>query len=147
MPLTETYKRHLTAIGADAVTKTNIIGLRKVFNHQARIDNGLSGNRCNVTSKEAEALESALAEHQPRVVGELHDSGIKLLQSRRYRNRFNEYVTSIINQIDCFRLIGFEFIDNYHTVPVYRVIGKDGRKFKFRNVPWQSGGDGPEVLS
>lgn len=145
MTLSATYLRHLKAIKADAVTKTNVIGLRKALNHQARLDRRLSGNRCNVTPQEVQWLEEALERDQPRVVGELHDSGLKLLQSRRYRKRL-EAVADIIANLDCFRLIGFEMIDDLHHVPVYRAIAKDGRKFKFRNVAWQSGGDGPEIL-
>jgi hypothetical protein len=94
--------------------------------------------------QEVRDLESALERCQPKVVGELHDSGLKLLQSPRYRKRL-EQVADIIANLDCFRLIGFSFHDNWHVTPVYRAIAKDGRKFTFTNVPWQSGGNGPEV--
>lgn len=143
--MTDTAKKHMRAICSDAVEKTNVIGLRKVFNHQARIDAGLSGNRCNVTPEEVEQLDRALGERQPRVVGELHDTGVAVLRNRRYRSKFNSEQLSIIENLECFRLIGFQFHDRYHLTPVYRVIAKDGRKFSFTNVPWQSGGNGPEV--
>ncbi len=142
----DTGKRHAKAICGDDVTRSNVIGLRKVFNHVARLDAGLSGNRCNVTPEEAATLESLLSERQPRVSGELHDSGVKLLTGKRYAKRL-EPVADIIADLHCFRLIGFEFLDSLHVTPIYRAIARDGRKFAFRNVPWQSGGDGPEILA
>lgn len=145
--LTETYKRHLRAIRGDAVAKANIVGMRKALNQQARKDSGLSvNNNPKITEEEVQWLELAIAREQPKIIGELHDSGIKLLSNRRYRNRFTDIQRDIIANIDCFRLIGYEWLDNLHCVPVYRAIAKDGRKFKFRNVPWQSGGNGPEIF-
>lgn len=144
--MTATAKRHMKAICSGEVGKTNVIGLRKVLNHTWRIQRGWSGNRVNVTPEEAGQLESALERCQPKVTGELHASGLKLLQDRRYRKRL-EPVADIIANLDCFRLIGFtEAGDtNGHHVPVYRAIAKDGKKFTFYNVAWQSGGDGPQL--
>lgn len=145
--MTPTAKRHMKAILSGKVEKTNVIGLRKAFNHQARIDYGLSGNRCNVTGDEVQALENALATQKPVVKGELHDSGVKLLRNRRYKNRWSEFQAEVIANLDHFRLIGFDWIDNFHSVPVYKAVARDGRAFKFRNIAWQAGGDGPETLA
>jgi hypothetical protein len=148
MTLSATYKRHLAAINGDAVTKSNIIGLRKAFNAQARKDQRLSVSSVspNITADEIAWLQNAIAVNQPRVIGDLHDSGLKLLQGKRYRNRFTEGQKEIIDSLDHFRLAGFEWIDSLHCVPVYRAIARDGRKFLFRNVAWQSGGNGPEIF-
>lgn len=153
-------QRHLAAIKSGEVTKTNIIGIRKALNHVARLEARLSGNRCSVTPAEAREIESAIAAHRPRVVGELHDSGLKLLRSPRYRKRL-ESVRPGIDALESFRLVGFEFIDSLHVTPIYAawahvppVKGRDPfppgatyEAFKFRNVAWQSGGNGPEIIS
>lgn len=148
--MTATAKKHMKAICGGSVEKTNIIGLRKIFNAQWRKDMGYSVSRVapNVTAKEVADLHRALERNQPKVTGELHASGLKLLQDRRYRHRLED-VRDIIANLDCFRLIGFTEIDTGcgggNHYPVYRAIAKDGRKFTFYNVPWQSGGDGPQL--
>lgn len=145
--MTPTAKRHMAAICSDAIAKTNIIGLRKAFNAFERSRAGYSVSRTapNITADEYSALERAVEEKQPRVVGELHDSGIKLLQNPRNARRLAP-VADIIADLACFRLIGFGWLDATHCVPQYRAIARDGRKFAFQNVPWQSGGNGPEIL-
>jgi hypothetical protein len=144
--MSPTAKKHMRAICSNAVEKTNIIGLRKILNAQWRKDNGYSVSRVapNVTAKEVADLQREMEHHQPKVVGALHDSGLKLLQDRRYRHRLDS-VRDIIANLDCFRLIGFTEIGRGNHYPVYRAIAKDGRKFTFYNVPWQSGGDGPQL--
>jgi len=146
--MNRTVKRHLKAIKSDSVGKSNVIGLRKIYNTVAREDSGYSvSSTCpKVTAEELETLATALGECQPRVVGALHDSGLKLLQSRRYRSRFKPWELEIIANLKEVRLAAFEEIDSYHHVPVYRAVAKDGRSFLFRNVPWQSGGRGPEIF-
>lgn len=145
--LSKTYARHLKAIGSGEVTKSTVIGLRKIFNAQARKDSGWSVSSVapKITGDEVSALDNAIATHQPRVTGELHNSGVKLLQNRRNRSRFTAEQLKIIAALDHFRLVGFEFYDSLHCVPLYRAFSRDGRKFLFRNVPWQSGGKGPEA--
>ena len=144
-----TGKRHMGAILADAVTKSNVIGLRKALNAQWRKDRGYSVSRTSpkVAAWEVAELEEALASRKPRVVGELHASGVKLLQSKRYRKRLAP-VADIIANLDHFRLVGFEETGNHGggNVPLYQAVASDGRNFTFRNVPWQSGGDGPELI-
>jgi len=109
--LGDTAKRHMRAICSDNVTKTNLIGLRKALNHGARLDARLSGNRCNVTREETATLLDAVLERQPRVTGELDDSGRKLLRSRRYAKRLAP-VADVIDKLECFRLIGFDWLDS-----------------------------------
>lgn len=155
-----TAQRHLAAIRAGEVTKSNVIGIRKALNHVARLESGLSGNRSNVTPAEVREIESAIAQHRPRVTGELHDSGLALLRSPRYRKRLEAFAPAIA-ALDSFRLVGFEPIDSLHFVPVYAAWaavppckgpdpfapGATYEAFRFRNVAWQSGGDGPEIIS
>lgn len=33
-----------------------------------------------------------------------------------------------------------------HCVPVYQLYGAGMQSFTFRNIPWQSGGNGPEIM-
>lgn len=139
---------HMAAIKAGEVTKTNIIGLRKILNADARRAKGYSvSSTCpNYTAAEVAALVSAVERKKPRVVGALHDSGLKLLQSPRYKKRLAPFA-DIVAKIDTFRLVGYDMIDrDMHAVPLYMACA--GRKsFMFRNVPWQAGGNGPEVLT
>jgi hypothetical protein len=148
MALSKTYRRHLAAIEADAVTKSNIIGLRKIFNMQTRRDLRLSVSRTapRITEAEVRLLADAIAINQPRVTGELHDSGVKLLQNPRYRRRWTKAEAAIIADLDHFRLAGFEDHRMGQHTPVYRAFSKDGRSFAFWNIPWQSGGDGPHAI-
>lgn len=128
----------MAAIEAGTVTKTNVIGIRKAINHVERLRAGWSGNRSNVTPEEADTLEEALRRHEPRVVGELHESGLKLLRSPRWRKRWNERQAAIIEHLDRFALVRFDRIGQTNAVPVYRAISNDRGSFLFRNVPWQT---------
>lgn len=139
---------HMAAIKSGKITKTNVIGLRKILNADARRVNGWSASSTSpkYTRDEVIALENALERHKPRVTGELHNTGLALLQSRRYRKRLAD-VQGIIDKLDSFRLVRFDRIGNRdeNAVPVYRACA--GRKFfTFRNIPWQSGGNGPEIV-
>lgn len=153
-------EKHLAAINAGTVAKTNIIGIRKALAHVDRIRAGWSGNRSNATSEGADALEYALKLHRPRVVGELHETGLRVLRSPRYAKRLADFADSIA-ALDHFRLIRFDR-DNYghgdFIVPVYAAWSKippkgdamDGgtyEAFRFRVVSWQSGGNGPELVN
>lgn len=135
-----TAQRHLDAIAGGTVTRTNIIGIRKAINHVERLRAGWSGNRSNVTPEEADAIEAALAKREPAVLGELHDTGLKILRSRRWHRRFNDAQRAIIDAPHVlFSLVRFDRIGNKgtHAVPVYRASGFAGN-FLFRNVSWQS---------
>jgi len=152
-------QKHLKAITSGTVTKTNMIGIRKAINHIERLNNRWSGNHIAATYDEVSAVEQALHDHRPRVIGELHDTGIKLLQSPRYRKRWQPWQKLAIDAIDHFRLARYDRIGQYgeYSVPVYEVWAKtppkgdvvDGssyQAFSFRNIPWQSGGNGPEIV-
>lgn len=146
--MTTTYQRHLAAINAGRIEKTNIIGLRKIFNALARKDAGLSVGRMSpkISDGEAAALMDAIIAKLPRVVGPLHDSGLKVLRSPRYAKRLRN-VAGIIATLDHFELAGFDQLGRYGgNTPLYRAVSRSGGSFTFRNVAWQSGGNGPEVI-
>lgn len=151
--MTNTVAKHLEAINAGTITKTNVIGLRKIFNHVARLDYGLSGNRSNATIADADKLFSAIYKHKPRVAGELHDSGLALLNNKRYAKQLAQ-VSHLLPLVSGFRLVDFEYFDRLHCVPIFEArdneslySGHDAALFQFRNIPWQSGGNGPEIVT
>jgi hypothetical protein len=139
--------RHLAAVKAGTVTKTNVIGIRKAINAMERGD---------FTGPETDAqfeLEQAIAESPPLVTGSLHESGLKVLRNPRYAKRWNDAQRAIINYpLLRFRLVRFDRIGQRQSVPVYRAIGDERMgSFTFRNIPWQSAyylgeEDGPRVV-
>lgn len=141
--LSATPKRHARAICGDNVTGSNVRGIKKILNHVWRLEKGYSGNRSTATPEEAATIRDLIAERQPLVTGDLVASGIKLLQSRRYAKRLASYPVA---QVDGFRLIGWDEIGNGNHVPIYRALIAGKPAFAFRNVAWQSGGDGPEIM-
>lgn len=145
-----TTQKHLEAIAAGSVTKTNVIGLRKALNTYARKTGGwsLSTTAPKVTAKELRRALNELAKRKPLVSGELHDTGVALLTNRRHRRKL-ESVQPIVENLKAFRLLGFDFIGRQgaYAVPVYQAESTDGKTFTFRNIPWQSGGNGPEILT
>lgn len=136
------YEKHLAAIKAGNVTKSNVIGIRKAINAGERRYSGLSVSATapRVAPWQASELESALTDYEPRVSGELHDSGLAILRNPRWRKRFSERQHEIISRLDHFRLVRFDRIGAHDqaSVPVYRVCDGEGNSFDFRNVPWQS---------
>jgi hypothetical protein len=149
MPKTA-FTAHLDAIKSGTVTKTNVIGLRKALNAVEREYQGWRTGHTSpkVTGAETEAALEALQEHRPIVTGELHETGLEQLQNRRYRRQL-EGVADIIPNVARFRLVDFEMFGRRgdYAVPVYRAETEDGKPgFRFINIPWQSGGKGPEVL-
>lgn len=161
-------QRHLAAISAGTVTKTNVIGIRKAINHIERIGRGWSGNRSNVTIDEVFEIEQALHDAPPLVTGGLHATGLKQLRDPRYAKRFNETQRGIIERDDAtFSLVRYDRIgrQGMYAVPVYRMAAPrgyherpngagwtTGGEFLFRNIPWQAvfGSEeyqsGPEVM-
>jgi hypothetical protein len=139
--------KHLAAIEAGSVTRSNIIGIRKAMNANERRSRGYStGRTCpKITFEECDAIRDAIGRFKPRVDGQLHDSGMKLLRSPRYRKRL-ENVAQIIAEMDHFDLVSWEIVNNSHWHPIYRAVATNGDYFDFLNIPWQSGGNGPEVL-
>lgn len=144
----DTFQRHMAAIDANAVTKSNIIGLRKIFNRLARQDARLSvGKNPKIEPGQAAALMNAIIEKTPKVVGDLHLTGLKVLRNRRYARRWTSYQTDVISNLDHFELVGFEQLEqNGGNTPIYRAVTRSGKSFTFINPSWQSGGDGPEVI-
>ena len=141
--MTPAFKKHFAAVEGGTITKTNIIGIRKAINATEK------GWDCPSASvNEIFRLEELIEAKRPRVTGELHESGIALLRSPRYAKRL-EHVAGVIADFDHFELVEFDRIGprGQYAVPVYAVVDTAGRTgFRFRNIPWQSGGDGPEVF-
>lgn len=143
-----TFERHLAAIQSGEVTRTNVIGIRKAINAAERKANGWSVPRGAMPPAQAWELEAWVEREQPRVVGDLHDSGLTVLRNKRYAKRLAQYA-DVIEWPDHFELVRFDRIGSRggYAVPVYRLVGANGGSFKFMNIPWQSGGDGPEILA
>jgi hypothetical protein len=148
--MNKTYKKHMAAISNGIVDRENIIGIRKGINACVRRAAGWSIG-CTApkwTFEEWDNLEAAIAQHRPRVVGELHTSGLAILNSPRYAKRL-QWQQSFIARIDHFRLCEFARIGakGQNCVPVYEACdAADNVMFRFQVVPWQSGGDGPEIV-
>lgn len=133
--------RHLAAIRAGRVTRSNIIGIRKALNALARVQRGYSiGQTAPRAATDGTALEyePAIECYQPLVTGELLLTGITLLESPRWRSRWSDAEREIIADIDTIRLTRFDWINELHCVPVYRVTGCNGDSFLYRNIPWQT---------
>lgn len=149
--MNKTLQRHLDAILSGTVERGNVIGLRKAINLMERAYGGWSVPSYVTKAWRAEvmALEEALEASRPVVSGELHDSGLEVLRNPRYRKRWTWNEAAIIAELDHFRLLGFDRLGSHgqYATPVYRACGKSGLGFNFRNVPWQSGGNGPEIVS
>lgn len=143
-----TFERHLAAINSGSITKTTVIGLRKALNAKARRERGYSVSRSapNIANLEAAKLFEALASKEPVVTGDLHASGLKVLQNPRYKKRLAN-VANIVANIKEFRLVTFHETKHVSlgATPVYRAVAPCG-SFLFKNVPWQSGGNGPEIV-
>ena len=138
-----TFAKHLAAVESGEVTKSNIIGIRKAMNEfESRSYSRHAGSSTapQWTLEQINAMERALDRHKPIVTGELHETGLTLLRSPRYRKRLAS-VAEIIAGLDHFRLVRFDPIGNPSYpkwIPVYQAIARDGRRFTFRNVAWQT---------
>jgi len=150
--MSKAFQAHLDAISAGEVTKTNVIGLRKAVTLTAKADDGrwgmTPGELKRIAGVDVEAAMDALRDKRPRVTGELHDSGLRQLQSKRYRRQLAS-VAGIIADIQSFHLIGFEMIGErgVYATPIYEARDSACRAFAFINIPWQSGGRGPEIVA
>lgn len=155
-----TFNCHLAAVKAGKVTRTNIIGIRKLLNGAVRRAAGWSvGMTAPLgTLDQADEILTAIRKHQPRVTGELHASGLKVLRNPRHAKRLADYADSIA-AADHFRLVDFDQLgrDGAYSVPIYALWSTvppkgdalDGGTYealRFRNIPWQSGGNGPEII-
>ena len=147
--MTKALEAHRQAIAAGAVTKTTVIGLRRMLNKVERRNNPYVTDRSPLIPSADQTYEllDLLQERKPLVTGELHTSGLKQLQNKRYRRQLAA-VADIVADIDHFRLVDFDQIGTLgqYSTPVYQACTADGRSFRFRNIPWQSGGNGPEIV-
>ncbi len=154
----KTLQKHVDAIRAGFVTRSNIIGIRKALNTYERRQSGyyVSPTSPRVKTDDIVELETAIQSCSPVVIGDMHDTGLTLLRNPRYKNRLAAYADSIA-ALHSFRLVRFELMDAWQHVPVFQVWANippkgdvlDGGTylaFTFRNIPWQSGGNGPEIL-
>lgn len=138
-----TFKKHLAAVKSGEITKSNVIGIRKALNEydlRAYSRSAGSSTAPQWTLEEVNLMEHALELHKPLVTGKLHASGLVLLRSPRYRKRLAS-VAEILGSLDHFRLVRFDPIGSGRVnkwIPVYQAIARDGRRFTFRNVPWQT---------
>lgn len=155
-----TFAKHLAAIERGEITRSNVIGIRKLLNGSARRAAGWFVGMTTPlgTLEQADAILDAIRKHRPRVAGELHDGGLKVLRNPRHAKRLAPYADSIA-AADHFRLVDFEQMgrDDAYSVPIYALWSTvppkgdalDGgtyEAFRFRNIPWQSGGNGPEIV-
>jgi hypothetical protein len=147
----KSIRRHLAAVQSGTVTKTNVIGIRKAINELERN----AWNPPELTDALFD-LECAMQERRPRVAGELHESGLKVLRNPRYAKRWTDAQRAIINYpLLEFRLVRFDRVGSRgrYSIPVYQAIGDERMgSFTFRNIPWQTAyylgeEDGPRVVS
>lgn len=142
-------ENHLAAIKSGKIERGNIIGLRKLINAGERDARGWSIGRTSavVGLADLDKIESAISEHHPTAVGELHAGGLAVLRNQKYKGRWNDLQRRVIDGASRFDLLRFDRIgsNGVHCVPVFRVINRDGESFVYRNIPWQSGGNGPEI--
>ena len=136
-----TFEKHLAVVKSGNVTKSNVIGIRKAFNEFSMRSYSRSTTAPQWTLEQVNAMEHALERYKPRVTGELHETGLTLLRSKRYAKRLAP-VANIIAEICYFELIRFDPINpdarTCKWVPVYGAVSRGGRSFAFRNIPWQS---------
>ena len=141
------FETHMKAIESGKLEKTNIIGIRKALNaNLRRLQSWSTGcTSPNITDSQVMQLHDTIMCVKPIAIGEMHDSGVKQLQSKRYKNRWTDRQAAIIADIDRFQVLFFTELNN-HYYPVFLCTGKNGESFTFYNIPWQSGGNGPEIF-
>ncbi|NJS14064.1 MAG: hypothetical protein HC788_04910 [Sphingopyxis sp.] len=122
--MNRTAQKHLDAIRAGVVDRSNVIGLRKLINASERQAAGysVSVTACTISGDDLLTIENALATCKPIVTGDLHETGLKLLRSPRYAKRLQWQQTHIA-RIHAFRLVRFDRIGarDLQSVPVYVV--------------------------
>ena len=113
--MNKTAKKHLDAIDSGMITKTNVIGIRKLLNSLWRQERRYSTSCTSPKASFADADEIVAVIHKmkPIVTGD-----------------FQEFKTG----------------SSPLHYPIYRAIALNGDSFDFYNIPWQSGGNGPELL-
>jgi hypothetical protein len=131
--------KHIQAIRAGTVTKTNVIGIKKALHACERRRKGYSVSATAPKMTDAELTEICveLPRIRPLVAGELVETGRKQLRDKRYARRLESVADIIADPHLSFRLIRFDWLANGVAVPVYRADGAAG-SFNFYNVPWQT---------
>lgn len=137
---------HLNAIRRGHVTKTNVTGIRKALNADYRRQRGYSVSRSapKLQGAELASLMQELRNMRPTVTGDLDQSGFTLLRSQRWHKRWNDTQHSIIDNLESFRLWDFMQAEDGLFHPIFQAVASNGA-FTFYNIPWQSGGTGPEI--
>lgn len=148
----DTLRKHADAVSRlGEVTASNVRGIRTAINKAERGSAGFSVPKYADSADwrgQVWELEGRVGECRPKVVGELHDTGVAVLTNPRYKSRLSAYAEDIA-ELDHFRLDHFARIGSrgLTATPVYSVHNKAGeRLFRFMHIPWQSGGDGPEIV-
>ena len=142
--------RHLAAIESGHVDRGTMIGIRKLVDASTRRAYGWSvgGGQAVAPMDDVQAVLDAILKRQPVAIGELHTGGLAVLRNRRNRRNL-EGVADIVPDVVSFRLVDYELrgYAGEYFAPIWRAETGDGRRFDFLNVPWQSGGNGPEVFN
>lgn len=150
--MNKTVQRHLDTIKTGVVTKSNVIGVRKILGAAWRHDRGYSVGVTSpvVDHTDRAVLMGALAQHKPLVDAALCESGKRVLSDRRYAKRWSEQQAAIVVGVDSFALVGFEEYAPGAFVPIYMANSLAGG-FSFYHLPWQAAmshglESGPHVL-
>lgn len=134
--------KHAKAIEAGEVTRSNVIGLKKAISADNRRRQGWSVSQTAPKLRGVELSKTLgrLTVVQPRVTGELVESGRKALADRRYRSRLKKAgaLDIVDSGIAGFRLVDFWTEGDAGPYPVYEAQGCNGRAFAFYHVPWQA---------
>lgn len=141
--------RHLATIRTGAIDGSTVRGLRMLLNKHAKAVawGGSWKQGDTMTDRDYVDLFDAISEFHPTIKGKLHETGLAVLRNKRYAKRLAPYADIINSEHLRFELVDFSELGRngvYH-VPVFQAITLAG-SFPFRNIPWQSGGKGPEVL-
>lgn len=135
-----TFQKHLAAILAGEVTKSNVIGLKKATIAFERKSAGysISSTAPDWSVTEMQQIARALKANQPTVTGELYETGLKQLRDRRYASRWSEKQQGIIDRLDHFKLVGIISVGRRSYAAVFKAVDVTGQNFCFYNIPWQT---------
>lgn len=143
--------RHLATIKGGTIDRGTVTGIRKMISASVRASMGWSvgGGQAKAPLEDVQAvLDAITAKRGPLAVGDLHKGGLAVLASKRNRKALAD-VADIAPDVVTFRLVDYELQGRAgeYFVPIWRAETSDGRRFDFLNIPWQSGGNGPEVFN
>lgn len=118
--MSKALAKHLVAIQNGAVERSNVIGLRKLLNDAWRKRKGYSVSKtaADVDDVTVCQVENLLYDCRPRVTGELHDSGVTVLQNKRHKKKVAPYA-DIVADIERFELVAFDEVGRGNHVPLY----------------------------